>query len=165
MAEFVRMGDSIKDAILTIIIYLSSDTGAEPTQEEVAELLKSYFIVNEVGNQIRYQLKKQAGSPGAPAVNSGAPLWTLNLKSGPAQNMLVRAGVFHRSIKEAIDATRLYVKKTTGAVPDDDVVARSLKSSFILSEIKNQYDYQRRQTPKKIKSSAPKAPSPQDKDL
>ena len=58
MAKFFRMSDSIKDAILTIMKYTKAETGVEPTQEEVAALLKSYFIINEVGNQIKFQLKK-----------------------------------------------------------------------------------------------------------
>jgi hypothetical protein len=41
------------------------------------------------------------------------------------------------------------MQKTIGADPDNEIIARSLKSSFILSEIKNQLDYQRKQAPKK----------------
>lgn len=160
MAEFVRMADDIKDAILTIMKYLKSISGTEPTQEEVAELLKSYFIINEVGNQIKYQLKKEAAAGAGSDFIDRKPLWTLNLKDGPGQNILARAGVFHRSVKEAIDATRQYMKKTTGTAPDYGVIARSLKSSFILSEIKNQYDYQRKITLKKVESSAAKTRKP-----
>ena len=157
MTEFVRMGDSIKDAIITIMKYIKTETGTEPTQEEVAALLKSYFIINEVGNQIKYQLKKEAPTGDANQINARVPFWKLNLRGGPGKNILARAGVFHHSIKEAIDATRQYMKKTTGTDPDYGIIARSLKSSFILSEIKNQYDYQRKQTQKKVKKPAPMA--------
>ena len=58
MAEFIRIEGSIKDAILTIIRYVQVATGVEPTQDEIAKMLKSYFILNEVGNQVKYQLKK-----------------------------------------------------------------------------------------------------------
>ena len=58
MAEYIRIEGSIKDAILTIIRYIQAATGVEPTQDEIAEMLKSYFILNEVGNQVKYQLKK-----------------------------------------------------------------------------------------------------------
>ena len=58
MAELIRLEDSIKDAILTIIKYVQVATGVEPTQDEIVEMLKSYFILNEVGNQVKYQLKK-----------------------------------------------------------------------------------------------------------
>ncbi len=161
MAEFVRLGDSIKDAILTIMLYIKADTGIEPTQEEVAELLKSYFILNEVGNQIKYQLKKEqkkGEKKGAEnQIDAGGPFWTFDLKNGPGQNILAKTGVFHRSIQEAIDGIRQYMKKTMGTDPGYDVIARSLKSNFILSEIKNQYDYQRKQTQKKNACSSKKA--------
>ncbi len=52
LAEFARIGDSMRDAVLTIMNYVKIVTGVEPTQEEIAEALKSYFILNEVGNQI-----------------------------------------------------------------------------------------------------------------
>ena len=149
MAEFVKLDDSIKDAVLTIIKYIKAETGIEPTQDEVADLLKSYFILNEIGNQIKYQLKKPAAKGEGNQIDDSGPLWTLNLKSGPGQNILARAGVFHRSIKEAIDGTRQHMKTTMGTDPGYDVIAKSLKSSFILSEIKNQVDYQRQQTQNK----------------
>ncbi len=146
MTEFVKMDDSIKDAILTIIKYIKAETGVEPTQEEVAALLKSYFILNEVGNQIKYQLKKEAANPGAAQIEAKGPFWKLNLKTGPGRNSLARSGIFHRSIKEAIESLQQYAKKTTGADASFDIIAKSLKSSFILSEIKNQLDYQRKKS-------------------
>ena len=149
MTEFVLLDGSIKDAILTIMKYIKSTTGNEPTQEEVAELLKSYFILNEVGNQIKYQLKQEETKTGINQFDAWEPFWRLNLKNGPGHNILARAGIFHQSILEAIDGTRQYIKKTTGTDPGYDIIARSLKSSFILSEIKNQLDYQRKESPKK----------------
>jgi hypothetical protein len=146
LAEFVKMDESIKDAILTIINYIKAETGVEPTQEEVAALLKSYFILNEVGNQVKYQLKKEAASPGGVQIEAKGPFWKMNLKTGPGRNTLARTGIFHSSIKEAIESMRQYVKKTIGADPNYDIIAKSLKSSFILSEIKNQFDYQRRES-------------------
>jgi len=148
LAEYFRMGDSIKGAILTIMKYLEDETGVEPTQEEVAALLNSYFIINEVGNQAKYQLKKGATEPGGDLAEAKGPFWKLNLITGPGRNTLARAGLFHRSIKEAIDSTRQYMQKTTGVDPGYDIIARSLKSSFILSEIKNQLDYQRKASQK-----------------
>jgi hypothetical protein len=35
--------------------------------------------------------------------------------------------------------------KTIGSVPGAEILSKSLKSSFILSEIKNQIDYQRKE--------------------
>ena len=146
MAEFVKMDESIKDAILTIINYIKAETGVEPTQVEVAALLNSYFILNEVGNQVKYQLKKEAIKPGGAQTETNRPFWKFNLKTGPGRNTLARSGIFHRSIKEAIESMRQYVKKTIGADPSYDIIAKSLKSSFILSEIKNQLDYQRKES-------------------
>jgi hypothetical protein len=62
----------------------------------------------------------------------------------PGKNILARAGYFHRSVSEAIEATREFMKKTIGAEPGNDIIAGSLKSSFILSEIRNQIDWQRK---------------------
>lgn len=149
LADFVRLEDSIRDAVLTIMKYIKAHTGVEPTQQEVAAILKSFFILNEVGNQIKYQLKKDEQNDAEKPTNLKGPFWTLNLRSGPGQNILARAGVFHKSIQEAIEATRQYMIKTTGAEPGYDTIAASLKSSFILSEIKNQIDYQRKITKKK----------------
>ncbi len=148
MADFFRLSDSIKDAILIIIEYIKDETGSEPTQEEVAALLKSYFILTEVGNQIKFQLKKGGTKPGGYQIDPNEPFWKYNLKTGPGRNFLAKAGIFHHSIKEAIDSTRQYMQKTFGTVPSDDIIARSLKSSFILSEIKNQFDYQRKESQK-----------------
>jgi len=148
LTEFYRMGDSIKDAILTIMKYIESETGSEPTQDELAAILNSYFIINEVGNQIKYQLKKGAAKQGGYTIEANGPLFKLNLITGPGQNILAKAGIFQRSIKEAIDSMRQYAQKTIGADPDYDIIASSLKSSFILSEIKNQLDYQRKESRK-----------------
>ena len=148
MAEFVQMGGSIKDALLTIMKYIKVYTGVEPTQEETAAVLKSYFILNEVGNQVKYQLKKAEKQEAANQVCGKVPFWTLNLKNGPAKNLLARAGVFHLSMQEAIEVTRRHIRETVGVDPGDDIIAKSLKSSFILSEIKNQIDYERKKVQK-----------------
>ena len=153
MAEFVRIEDSIKDAILTIMRYVKAITGVEPTQEEIAEMLKSYFILNEVGNQIKYQLKKEAENADEDQIDIRTPVWKLNLKTGPGKNVLAKAGFFQKSIPEAIQATNEFMIKTIGAEPSVEILARSLKSSFILSEIKNQIDWQRKEASKGDKKS------------
>ncbi|MGD8257415.1 MAG: hypothetical protein PVG70_17515 [Desulfobacterales bacterium] len=150
MTKLVQIEDSIQDAILTIMKYIKHVTGVEPTQEEIAESLKSYFILNEVGNQIKYQLKKADDNEDDDQIYIKKPFWTLNLLAGPANNMLARAGVFKKCILEAIEATRDHMKKTIGKEPSLDIIAKSLKSSFILSEIKNQIEWQRKEA-KKIK--------------
>ena len=146
MTEFVRMEDSIKDAILTIMKYVHLATGVEPTQDEISGMLKSYFILNEISNQFKYQLKKTSEEEKNDKTNIRDPFWRLNLMTGPRKNNLANAGFFHRSIQEAVQVARDFVKKTTGVAPSNDILARSLKSSFILSEIKNQIEWQRKKT-------------------
>jgi hypothetical protein len=149
VAEFVRLEECLKDAILTIMRYVRHLTGVEPTQAEIVESLKSYFILNELGNQIEYQLKKPTEDAEPTPRNYKKPFWTLNLKSGPGSNLLARAGVFHRTFLEAIQGIRSFMKKTAGAEPGVDVIAASLQSTFILSEIKNHIEWQRHQCPPK----------------
>ena len=144
MAEFVRIDKCMQDAVLTIMKYIQNATGSEPTQEEIANALKSYFILNEVGNQIKYQLKKKENGGGEDYIDIKEPFWKLNLMAEPVKNLLARAGFFHRSVSEAIEATREFMKKTIGTEPGSDIIAGSLKSSFILSEIRNQIDWQRK---------------------
>ena len=149
MAEFIRIEDNIKNAILTIIRYVQFSTGVEPTQDEIAEMLKSYFILNEVGNQVKYQVKKASkreedDDDDEDQIDIRGPFWTLNLMTGPGKNVLARAGVFNNNIRAAIKAAREFIKKTIGVEPSDEILARSLKSSFILSEMKNQIEWQRK---------------------
>ena len=145
MAELIRLEDSIKDAILTIIKYVQVATGVEPTQDELVEMLKSYFILNEVGNQVKYQLKKASKKENAEdQIDIREPFWTLNLMTGPGKNVLTRGGVFTSNIQAAIQSAREFIKKTMGVEPSNDILAKSLKSSFILSEIKNQIEWQRK---------------------
>ena len=146
MAEFIRIEGSIKDAILTIIRYVQVATGVEPTQDEIAKMLKSYFILNEVGNQVKYQLKKASKRKDdeEDQIQIRVPFWTLNLMSGPGKNVLPRAGVFTSNIQAAIQSAREFIKKAIGVEPSNDILAKSLKSSFILSEIKNQIEWQRK---------------------
>jgi hypothetical protein len=144
LAVFIRLEDSIKDAILTIVKFVKVNTGVEPSQEEIAEMLKSYFILNEVSNQVKYQLKKAAQEEKETQIEIKNPVWTLNLKSGPGKNVLARAGVFQNCILDAIQAINDFVVKTIGAEPSADILSKSLTSSFILSEIKSQIDWQRK---------------------
>ena len=145
MAEFIRIEGSIKDAILTIIRYVQVATGVEPTQDEIAEMLKSYFILNEIGNQVKYQLKKASeNKDDKDQIEIRGPFWTLNLMTGPGKNVLTKGGVFTSNIQAAVRSVRKFVKKTIGKEPSNDILAKSLKSSFILSEIKNQIEWQRK---------------------
>jgi len=108
-------------------------------------MLKSYFILNEIGNQVKYQLKKASQKEDdKDQIDIRDPFWTLNLMTGPGKNVLARAGVFNSNILAAIQSAREFIKKTIGVAPNNDILARSLKSSFILSEIKNQIEWQRK---------------------
>jgi hypothetical protein len=145
LAELIWIEDSIKDAILKIMKYVQVATGVEPTQDEIAEMLKSYFILNEIGNQVKYQLKKASeNKDDKDQIDIRRPFWTLNLMTGPGKNVLTRGGVFTSDIQSALSSVREFVKKTMGKEPSNDILAKSLKSSFILSEIKNQIEWQRK---------------------
>ena len=72
----------------------------------------------------------------------------INLKSGPGKNVLARAGIFQNCILDAIQATNDFMVETIGAEPSADILSKSLISSFILSEIKNQIDWQRKEARK-----------------
>jgi len=117
-------------------------TGIEAIQEEIANAFKSYFILNEIGNQIKFQRKKQA-SPELAETGSWDMFWTFNLMTGPSKNSLVRVGLFYQNLHEAITTVRRFVKDATGEEPSAMEIAQSLMSTFIINEIKNQIDWQR----------------------
>ncbi len=122
--------------------YVRDTTGIEPSQEEIATALKSYFIFNEIGNQIKF-LRKKPSAQDRPETSLKEPLWALNLMASSPKNNLVRGGLFYEGMQDAIKTTRDFVKETSGDEPSEAEIALSLKCSFILSEIKNQIDWQR----------------------
>ena len=142
MAKLFRVGKQMTDAILTVLKYVRDTTGIEPSQEEIANALKSYFILNEIRNQINFQRKKPIAQ-NLSETSSKEPFWTFNLMASSPRNTLVRAGLFYEDIQAAIKTTQDFVKKSSGDEPSEAEIALSLKSSFILSEIKNQIDWQR----------------------
>jgi hypothetical protein len=142
LAKLVRLKKTITDAILTVLKYLRDETGEEPTQEEIANALKSYFIMNEISNQIKFQRKKQVSPPPTETLSKDI-FWTLNLMAGPSKNSLVRVGLFRQNVHDAIATIRRFVKDATGEKPSAAEIAQSLRSTFIISEIKNQIDWQR----------------------
>ena len=86
MAKLVRLRKTITDAILTVLKYVSDATGEEPTQEEIATALKSYFIMNEISNQIKFQREKKVSPPPTETVSKDI-FWTLNLMTGPSKTV------------------------------------------------------------------------------
>jgi hypothetical protein len=154
LAKLFRVGKQMKDAILTVAKYVRGTTGIEPSQEEIARALKSYFILNEIGNQIRFQRKKPIAQD-PPKQSSKEPFWTLNLMVGPPKNSLVKVGLFYEDMQTAIKTAQDFVKKSSGDEPSEEEIALSLKCDFILSEIKNQIAWQR-QSSKKTKETKSK---------
>ena len=142
MAKLFQVGKQMRDAILAVVKYVRDTTGIEPNQEEIANALKSYFILNEIGNQVRFQRKKP-NTQDQPKTSSKEPFWTLNLMAGPPKNSLVKVGLFYEDMQTAIKTAQNFVKKSSGDEPSEEEIALSLKCNFILSEIKNQIDWQR----------------------
>lgn len=142
MTKLIRLSTEMTDALLDLLKYIRAETGDEPSQTEVANALQSYFILNEIGNQIKFQRKKQV-PPNPLETSSKDPFWKMNMKAGPPKNSFVRVGLFDENILEALMAVKRFVKDSGAAEPNEAEIALSLKSSFILSEIKSQIDWQR----------------------
>lgn len=147
MAKLFRVGKQMTAAILTVLKYVRDATGIEPSQEEIANALKSYFILNEIGNQVRFHRKNPKNQDPAETA-SLEPFWKLNLLDGPPKNSLVRVGIFYEDVQVAIKMAQDFVKKSSGDEPSEEEIALSIKCNFILSEIKNQINWQR-QGPKR----------------
>ena len=81
-----------------------------------------------------------------PETASKEPFWKLNLLDGPPKNSLVRVGIFYEDMQVAIKTAQNFVKKSSGDEPSEEEIALSIKCNFILSEIKNQIDWQRQDT-------------------
>ena len=93
--------------------YVRDTTGIEPSQEEITTALNSYFILNEIGNQIKFQRKKPIPQ-NQPETSLREPLWTLNLIGSWPKNNLVRVGLFYEGMQAAIKTTQNFVKKSSG---------------------------------------------------
>ncbi|MDH3799732.1 MAG: hypothetical protein OES70_13885, partial [Desulfobacterales bacterium] len=83
------------------------------------------------------------GAPQPAETVSRDIFWTINLMAGPSKNSLVRVGLFYKTVHDAITTVRRFVKNATGEEPSATEIAQSLMSTFIISEIKNQIDWQR----------------------
>ena len=154
MAELIRVGKEMAEAIITVQKYVKYQTGTKATDVEIANTLKSYFIMNEIGNQIKYQRKKAANKAEGNSQTRKGPLWTMNLMNSTLESNLSRAGLFTQCIQEGIQTTANFVKNITGQKASMKEIANSLTSSFILSEIKNQIDWQRKNPDKASPSNS-----------
>ena len=152
MAELIRVGKEMADAIITVQKYVKYQTGIRATDVEIANTLKSYFIMNEIGNQIKYQRKKALAGQESKKQEQKGPLWTMNLMSSTLKGNLSKAGLFTQCVQDGIQTIADFVKKTTGQKARLEEIANSLKSSFIQSEIKNQIDWQRKNPDKASQS-------------
>ena len=148
MSNLIRVGKALADALLTVQKYVKYATGNKATDTEIANTLKSYFILNEIGNQIKFQRKKTGNPTDSPQKKQHDPFWTMNLIGASSRSNLAKAGLFSECIQEGIQTTSDFVKKITGESASDEEIAESLKSSFILSEIKNEINPQRKNAEK-----------------
>ena len=144
MADLIRVEREIAEALITVQKYIKYTTGRKATETEIANTLKSYFILNEIGNQIKYLRNKTDPPSAGDPKNRKGPNWTMNLISASSKDNLARAGLFSSCIQEGIRAAKEFVEKTTGEKPTHYEIAQCLNSTFILSEIKNQIDWQRK---------------------
>ena len=128
-----------------VMQYAGQATGTEPTQPEIASVLKSYFTLDEVTNQLSYLRHKPPNSEEALALITAPRLsLRINLTGTSHHNSLARAGYFIEAIGEGLAAIRKHAQAVLGTEPSDEEITRSLVSSFILSELKNQIVYARK---------------------
>jgi hypothetical protein len=146
----VKLERNLKEAILILMAYVRQATGIEPSQEEIAAVFKSHFTLDEVTNQINYLKKRPRQDQAAGGDSSlGTLAFRINLRLGPPKNTLARAGLFSPAIAEGIARMRKHAETMLGAAPSDEDIALSLKSTFILSELKNQIVHARKH-PRKL---------------
>ncbi len=142
--RLTRLSRPLEEAILLLMKYVAHTTGREPCQEEMASVLTSYFTLGEITNQISYLRKKPPeNAVEAPGVRHASMRINM-IKSDPV-NCLARAGFFIRAMADAFAAIRRHAQGTLGVTPSDENIALSLRSSFILSELKNQIVHGRNQ--------------------
>jgi hypothetical protein len=144
----IRLSNHLQAAILRVMDYVAQTTGIEPSQEEIATVLKSYFTLDEVTNQINY-LRKKPPVPERPGADPGGrpAAMRINLINAQTKNPLARAGFFIRPVAEAVAGIRKHANAVLSVAPSDEDIALSLKSSFILSELKNQIVHVRQHPP------------------
>jgi hypothetical protein len=144
--KLIRLSRDLEEAIHVVMKYVAQTTGTEPRQEEIAAVLKSYFTLDEVTNQLNYLRKKPPDRAGENAVSGfQRPTMRINLTAAARTNSLARAGFFIQPIADAIAEIRRHARALHGTAPSDASIALSLRSSFILSELKNQIVHSRNQ--------------------
>ena len=103
--KLVRLSRDLEESILLVMKYVAHTTGIEPRQEELAAVLKSYFTLDEVTNQLNYLRKKP---PDRSSANNDSgfqrPTMRINMSAASRANSFARAGFFIRPIADAIAA-------------------------------------------------------------
>jgi len=141
----IKLGNSTTAAILMVMQFAGQATGTEPTQQEIASVLKSYFTLDEVANQLNYLRHRPPNDEETLALFTAPRLpLRINLTGASHRNSLARAGYFIEAIGEGLGAIRKHAQAVLGTEPSDTEISRSLMSNFILSELKNQIVYMRR---------------------
>jgi hypothetical protein len=141
----IKLGDSTTAAILMVMRFAGHATGTEPTQQEIALVLKSYFTLDEITNQLNYLRHRPPDNEEGLALFAAPQLsLRINLSGATHRNSLARAGYFIEAIGESLGAIRKHAQAVLGTAPSDEEISRSLMSSFILSELKNQIVYARK---------------------
>lgn len=150
LPKVVRLGRALRRAILDVVAYVARSTGTEPSQEEIAAVLRSYFTLDEVTNQLSYLRKQPRDPEDAPSEGALDRLsFRINLAAPTPRNILARAGFFIRPLAESLVLLRRHAASELGSPPSEEEIARSLRSTFITSELKNQIVHLRK------KSAAP----------
>ena len=52
MSNFETLEDCLAEALETVENFISETTGQKPTQQEIADALKRYFVLNEIKGHI-----------------------------------------------------------------------------------------------------------------
>jgi hypothetical protein len=141
----VRLGRGLRAALLGIMAYVARSTGTEPSQEEIAAVLRSYFTLDEVTNQLSYLRKLPREPEDTPSEGALDRLsFRINLAAPTPRNILARAGFFIRPLAESLVLLRRHAASELGSPPSEEEIARSLNSTFITSELKNQIVHARK---------------------
>ena len=61
MPEFGPMEDCLADALQTVENFITETTGRKPTQQEIANALKRYFVLNEIKGHVLMERGEDAG--------------------------------------------------------------------------------------------------------
>ena len=61
MSEFGTLEDCLVEALETMQNFIMETTGQQPTQQEIANALKRYFVLNEIKAHVLMERGESAG--------------------------------------------------------------------------------------------------------